>query len=294
MFSNIRCKISGTEFKRRLVDYGCFLLGSAFYAFGFCFFISPNHISPGGITGLAAIINYVLGLPTGFLIVLLNIPILFWGYKKIGKAFLFKTLAVTILTSVFIDLGTAILPGFRGDRFLAAIFGGAISGLGLSLVLLRGSTTGGVDVVAKILRIKYPYLSIGRLVLILDGFVILLAAICYREIETALFAVISIFVSGKIIDSVLYGADNGRLLFVITDFGQEIADAIFSKVHRGVTIIESSGGYSNKNSKTLLCAMKKSQVYKAIKTVRETDPNAFTIVTVAGGIFGSGFEKEEI
>lgn len=281
----------GAKLLEGITDYIFFLLGSAIYAFGFSFFIEPNHISPGGVTGIASIVNYFFGLPTGAVLFLLNIPILFFGFKKIGGKFLFKTLFVTALTSVFIDLFAKFLPAFYGERLLAAIFGGLLSGLGLALVMLRGGTTGGIDVIAVILRQKFPYLSVGRLILILDSIVITLAAFSYREIETALFAAIAIFVSIKVIDALLYGADKGRFIFIVTSKGNNVSKAIFQNIKRGVTVVPSYGGFALAKNQTLLCAVRQTEVNRAIQTIKTTDPDAFTVVTLTGGIFGRGFEQ---
>lgn len=285
-------KGSGTSVKRSIIDYIFFLLGSALYAFAFDFFIEPNNISPGGLTGLAAIINYLLFLPTGAVLFFLNIPVLLLGIKKLGRRVILRTLFVIAVTSFFIDAFNLFLPDFKGERLLAAIFGGALSGLGLSLVLLRGGTTGGVDIIAVVLRQKYPYFKIGRLVLILDSIVIALAAICYREIESALFAVVAIFISGYILDTMLYGSDKGRLLLVVTGKGKKVADAITQNLNRGVTVLNSYGAFENKESQTLMCALKVNEVDLAIKTISQNDPAAFTVVTVTGGIFGRGFEQK--
>lgn len=283
-------KRGGNAVKRSVIDYLFFLAGSALFAFGFAYFIEPNNISPGGLTGIAAIINYVLGLPTGAVLFCLNIPLLILGFKKMGSNFTIKTLFVTAVTSVLIDFFATILPEFKGERLLASIFGGALTGFGLSLVMLRGATTGGIDIIAVILKQKFPYLGIGRLVLILDSVVISLAAICYSEIESALFAVVTIFISGNLLDEMLYGSDKGRLVFIVTSKGGEVANAIFKNINRGVTILPSYGAYENKNNQTLICALKVNEVDNAIKTVSATDSEAFTVVTVTGGTFGKGFK----
>lgn len=283
-------KRSGIAVKKTIIDYIFFLAGSALYAFGFVFFIEPNNISPGGFTGIAAIINFLLGLPTGAVLFFLNLPVLVLGYKKMGGNFLVKTLFVTAVTSLLIDLFSTFLPDFNGDRLLAAIFGGALSGFGLSLVMLKGGTTGGIDIIAVVLKQKFPFLGIGRLVLILDSIVITLAAICYREIESALFAVVAIFISGNLLDAMLYGSDKGRLIFIVTNKGAQVANAIFKNINRGVTILPSYGAYENKDNQTLICALKVNEVDNAIKTVSVADPGAFTVVTVTGGIFGRGFK----
>ncbi len=286
-------KVSSSQLKKQLLDYGCFLLGAAFYAFAFCYFIKPNNISPGGITGIAAIFNTLFGTPTGLVLFLLNIPILWLGFHKIGGGFLIKTLVATLLTSVLIDVFTLILPTFRGERLLAALFGGVLAGVGFALVLLRGGTTGGVDIIAKVIRLKYPFFSMGRLILLLDGAVILLATLCYRDIETALYTVLSLFISSKVMDTVLYGADQGRLLFIITTKGKAMTTALFRSVGRGTTVVPSYGGFREEEKQMLLCAVRPQEVSRAMETVKNIDEQAFTVVTVAGGIFGYGFEKEK-
>lgn len=283
-------KRSRNAVKRSILDYIFFLAGSALYAFGFVFFIEPNNISPGGFTGIAAIINYLFDLPTGAVLFCLNIPVLLLGLKKMGGKFVIKTLFIISVISVLIDFFSALLPAFHGDRLIAAIFGGALSGFGLSLVMLRGATTGGIDIIAVALKQKFPFLGIGRLVLILDSIIITLAAICYKEIESALFAVVAIFISGNLLDAMLYGSDKGRLIFIVTNKGSQVSKAIFENLNRGVTILPSYGAFENKSNETLICALKVNEVDNALKTVSVTDPNAFTVVTVTGGIFGRGFK----
>lgn len=279
---------------KRMADYACFVLGSAFYAFGFCYFIQPNQISPGGVTGIAAILHVWFAAPTGLTLFLLNIPILALGFWKIGGAFIGKTLFVTATTSLLIDLFSTVLPVFEGERLLAAIFGGVLSGVGLAIVMLRGATSGGIDVIAKVLRLKYPYFTMGRLVLLLDGAVILLATLCYRDMETALFTVLSIFTSSKVMDSILYGADQGRLMFIVTTEKSDMERALFDSVHRGSTVLPAYGGYRGEARRMLVCAVRKQEVARAMQTVRQTDPAAFTVISVTGGIFGYGFEQRDV
>ena len=274
------------------LDMAAFMAGSALYSFSFCYFIEPNQISPGGITGIAAIINYVFSLPTGVMVFLLNLPVLIFGMKKIGGKFILKTIVVTIMISVMLDIFGIFVPEFSGDRLLAALFGGVLSGSGLALVMLRGATTGGVDVIAKIVRIKHPFLSMGRLILIMDGIVVLLAAVCYRNIETALFTVIELFASSKVIDAVLYGSDKGRMLIIITNNGEEVSNRLFKERKRGITLVPVKGGYLKKDRQMLICALRTQEAARAVATVKNTDPNAFTIVTLTGSILGYGFESD--
>ena len=183
-----------------------------------------------------------------------------------------------------------MFSGFKGERLLASVFGGALSGLGLSLVMLRGATTGGIDVIAKVIKGKYPFMSMGRLILILDGIVVALATILYKNIETALFTVISLFVGSKVIDAVLYGGEQSRLVVIVTSKADKMAQALFQSVGRGVTYVPALGGYSKNKTTMLLCAMRKQEVGRAINAIKECDISAFTVITLAGGVFGYGFE----
>lgn len=289
----VKSLFNGESLKDILVDLLFLVVGSVVFAFGVVYFVDPHKISPGGITGIATVINYLFPfLPIGILLLIFNVPIIFLGYLKVGGRFIFKTLFVTVISSLIIDLFDNYLPSYEGERLIAAIFGGVLIGLGLSLVMLRGGTTGGTDVLAKVMRIKYPYFSMGRLVLILDGIVVIVASITYRDLETALYSAITLFASSQMLDAVLYGSDAGRFLFIVTNKPEEISEAIFNATDRGVTILPAKGGYKNEQREVVLCALRKPEVDKAVKTVKVTDPDAFTIVTVTGGVFGEGFEKK--
>ncbi len=290
---SLKEELKSSSLNSILLDLLFFIFGSAIFSFGFVYFLDPHKISPGGVTGIAAIINYLLPvLSTGLVLLILNIPIIALGFWKVGGKFIIKTLFITVLNSVMIDLFIKFLPSYRGERLLAAIFGGVMVGIGLALVMLRGGTTGGTDVLAKVLRIKFPYFSMGRMVLALDGVVITLSAIAYSDLETALYSVVALFASSKILDAILYGSDTGKFLFIVTNKEKEVSKALFDATDRGVTIVPAKGGYKNEERQLLLCALRNQEVDKAVKTVKKTDSEAFTIVTVTGGVFGEGFEKK--
>lgn len=285
--------ILGGTVRDFLADLFFLALGSALYAFAFVYFIDPQRISPGGVTGIAAVINHSLPvLPTGAIIIAINIPILTLGFLKVGGKFIFKTIFVTLLSSSFIDIFARVLPTYQGERLVAALFGGVLIGLGLAFVMLRGSTTGGTDILAKVLRLKFPYFSMGRLMLFLDGIVIIIATFSYGDLETALYSAIYLVVHSYTLDTFLYGSDTGRLLFIVTNKAEEIATALFESINRGVTLLPAKGGYKNEQRQIILCAMRSQEVDKAVKTVKKTDADAFTVVTLTGGVFGRGFEKK--
>lgn len=282
-----------TTIKDISADFCLIFLGSALYSFAFVYFLDPNRISPGGITGMAAVINYIFPfLPTGTVLLALNIPIIFLGFFKIGGKFIIKTFYATTLVSFLINIFEKLLPEYKGERLLAAVFGGVFAGLGLAVVMLRGGTTGGTDVLAKVMRMRFPYFSIGRMVMALDGIVVLIAAVTYKDLETALYSAVTLFAASKMLDAVLYGFDTGKLLFIVTNKPKEVSAALFEAVCRGVTLVSCKGGYRNEDRSLLLCALRNQEVDKAVKTIKTTDNSAFTIVTATGGVFGEGFEKK--
>lgn len=268
-----------------------FLAGSVLYAVSVDMFTAPNEIAPGGLTGIGTMLNSLFGLPIGTVVLVLNIPLFIWGAVDMGWRFLGKTAAATVLVSVAIDLFAPFLPTYTGDKMLASIFGGIFMGVGLALIFIRGGTTGGTDLIARLLNRHTPQISIGKLILLVDMVVIIAAGIVYGNLESPLYAVISIFVSSKIIDALIYGTSlgTGKMMFIISDKNEEIADKIINNISRGVTKIKSVGGYSGAPREVLLCALSRSEVYKTYDVIRKIDPHAFIIVGEAGEISGEGF-----
>lgn len=278
------------KYRAALVDYFYYVAGAFIYAFGFFYFIESNRISPGGLTGLATVLHLWVPLPTSMLYFVLNVPVLLVGLFKIGGRFMVRTTIVTVLISVFMQLCSGLFNPFLGERLLAAFFGGMLSGLGIATVMLRGATTGGVDILAKLWQQKRPYFSMGRLLLIIDGGVALLSAVSYRDLQTLLYTAVEIFASSRVIDAVLYGEDRGRLLFIITNRPHEISTQIMQQLRRGVTMLSAVGAYIGTPGHVLLCALREPEVAKATQLVRRLDPGAFTVITVTGGVLGEGFE----
>lgn len=277
--------------KNSFSDYIIIALGAVIYAASVAVFTSQNNIAPGGLTGVATMLNYLFSLPIGAMIFVMNIPLFVWAFFDGGKGFLIKTIAGTALVSVFIDLLTPVLPAYKGDIMLAAIFGGAVSGLGLGLIFSRGGSTGGTDIIAVNINKRLPHISTGRLILLLDVIVLALAAIVYGNIESALYAGITIFVSVKVIDAVTYGTSrgNGKLIFIISDKFETISREIIQKLGRGVTLLDGTGAYTGKNKRIIMCAARPQQVVKITKGVKILDPNAFVVITTANSILGEGF-----
>lgn len=277
--------------KSFFIDLLYFIIGSIIYSVGVICLLSPNKISPGGVTGVATVLNFLFSFPIGTVVFLLNIPLLAIGLWKFGKEFILKTAMTTAVVSVVLDIGEIILPEFQMDLILASVFGGSFIGLGISLVMLRGSTTGGVDIVAKLINSRYPYLSVGRVMLFVDAVVVIFSSIVYKNIQSAFYSIISLYASSKIMDLMLYGADKGKIIYIISDQTQDIVSDILNIVNRGVTIIDVVGGYNKVARKMIMCTVRRNEVHSVYKCVRNADNNAFVVVAEAGEIFGTGFKK---
>lgn len=211
------------------------------YALSVNIFTAPNQIAPGGVTGVATLFNFAWGLPIGTMILVINLPLLIASWFRLGKAFTIRTLIVTVLSSVVIDAAAPFLPPFRGDRMLVALFGGVLAGAGLGLIYMRGATTGGTEVVARLLERKFRHIPIGRLILLVDALVVAASALVYRNVESALYAMVLIFVSTSLMDALVYGGDKGKMLLIMSKKEREIADAVLDRMERGVTMLNATG-----------------------------------------------------
>lgn len=267
--------------------------GSLIYAVSVNVFTAPNRIAPGGVTGMSIMINYIFHWPIGVLSLLLNIPIFIWAIVEIGYKLVGKTMVATVFVSVAIDLTAMIIPQYHGDHMLAAIFGGILEGIGLSLVFMRGGTTGGTDMIARLLGRHFRNVSMGKLMLAIDMTVVITSAVVYHSLESALYAVIAIFVSTRLIDTILYGTDigTGKLLFIMSEQNDAIAQDILTDMDRGVTVLKSRGAYSGREGEVLLCAVRRYEVFKVKDIVLSYDKNAFMIIGDAGEISGEGFRQ---
>ncbi len=286
-----RKKSGGHQFaKRTALDGGAYLLGSICYALSVNIFTAPNQIAPGGVTGASTLLNYLFHLPIGLMILVINIPLLLAAWRRLGKEFTVRTAVVTVLSSVIIDGAAPFLPAFRGDTILVALFGGVLAGAGLGLIYMRGATTGGSEIVARLLERKFRHIPIGRLILLVDAVVVGASAIVYRNVESALYAMVLIFVSSSVMDALVYGGDAGKMLLIMTKKEREVADRILAEMERGVTMLNATGAYTGDDRRVLLCAVRRSEVYKLRTLVADLDPDAFIIVASTDEVLGEGFK----
>lgn len=278
-----------SKFSEAFIKYAVITLGTAMYAVGFQIFLYPNAIIVGGVSGIAMIINMLTSLPVGVLTIIMNIPLFILAWRSFGSKFLVGSLVGMLLSSVFVDFLAMFSLDPTDDMLLACFIGGAVKGAGLGLVYYVGATTGGVDIVAKFARRKFPYINFGTIVLIMDCVIIIVFAIVFRKIESAMYAVIAMFITSKAIDLVLYGIDNSNVCYIISNESEQVVKAITDKLHRGVTILEGEGAYSHQNKQVLLCVVKRPQISDIRKMVKSIDENAFFIVTDAKNVYGRGF-----
>ena len=287
------------RFTELLKDAGCYLLGALIYAISVDVFTSPNNIVPGGITGISTVLHSFYGLPIGTMMLALNIPIFIAGLLVIGWKYIARTGLCLGLVSLAIDVLEPVLPKYTDDMVIASVFGGVCMGLALSLFFMRGGSTGGSDVVARILGKFFPSMTQGKIIVLIDIVIITAASIAFGKeggsveagLNAALYAVIALFVSSFALDRMLYGMNTGRQLFIITSRPDAVNSAIIEKVNRGTTIISGRGGYSGTQRDIIMCAVRNSEVYRVRSIVRSIDHSAFIIVGDASSILGEGFQS---
>ena len=272
-----------------ILQYAGILAASALYAAAIALFLDPNHLAPGGVSGIAIIINQLTQIPTGTLILIMNVPLMALGMWKLGFKFLLSTLVAVISSSIFTNLLAPYGP-LTTDPLLAACAGGALLAVGMGLLFKLGATSGGTDILIRVIKLKYKHLKTGSLFLITDCCVIAASALVFRNVDLALYAAIATILSSFCLDLVLYGRDEDKLVYLITDHEKAIANRLLEELEIGVTYLQGQGAYTRDNKKVILCAMAKRLLPRVQEIAMEEDPCAFLIVTSASEIFGEGFK----
>lgn len=267
------------------------VLGSALFAAGFAFFLQPNDLSSGGISGLALILVELLQFGSvGTVSILINLPLFILGGVKIGKRFFVGSLIGMLLSSLLIDGFTALhLPAV--EPVIAMVYGGVLCGLGVGIVFMAGTSTGGSDIVVRLLKLKYRNVPIGQISLTFDALVVLLTGIVFRDMNKALYTGITVFLCGKMVDAVVYRFDYSKVALIISKEYESIAKEIGDKLDRGATFLHGEGSYSGEKTKVVLAAVKKQQITELKELVMALDPNAFVIVQEAHQVLGDGFHR---
>lgn len=260
------------------------------YAVGISMFLDPNNLAPGGLTGAAVILTRIIPITLGTLIVIMNIPIMILGAWKFGARFTLSTLYTLVVSSAFMEVFERMGYVITHDKILAALVGGTLMGAGMGLCLRMETTTGGIDIIIKVLRQKYRQVKSGEMYLIIDGLILAAAALYFKDIEVSMYAGVAIVVSTYILDKVLYGSDEAKLVYIVSNKRKIIATRMMVELNMGVTLIEGKGAYNMENTEVIMCVMHKQNLTKVRNLVSEVDPEAFMIVSSATEVFGEGFK----
>ena len=285
--SDKRSKIIGT-----ILKYIWAIFGVAVYSFAIVFFIRPASIPVGGVSGISLILNNLFNWQMGIVILSLNVPLMLIAYKFWGKQFVASTLICIVANSVFVDVFTATLPTYGGDIYLSILYGGVLMGAGMGIVVNAGCTMGGTEIISKLIS-KKTDISFGNCNLISAAIIIGAAAICYRNVDSALYAVVAQFVSSRVIDFILHGAIQSDAIFIITEKPEELSHELMSKLGHGVTAVKGKGMYFGTDRYLLICIVHRNQTAEIKNLINTTDPSAFVILTAAKEVYGKDFQHYE-
>lgn len=267
------------------ITVACFIYGA-----GISLFIDPNNLAPGGFTGLSVILNRVIPVETGTLYLLLNIPVVFLGIWKFGLKFTASTLYAIFFVSVATNTLGRLEPVTR-QPVLGAAFGGAFIAVGMGFVFRNSATTGGIDIIIKILRQKLPHLKTGTMMLMIDAVIVGLSGLVFGNMDSVLYSIMAAASTSKVLDIVLYGHDEAKLIYIISDKSEAITLRLLEEVAIGVTLLKGNGAYENKEKKIVMCVVKKQMAHKVEMVVKEEDASAFMIITDAAEIYGEGYKS---
>lgn len=281
---------SNQEVYIRLLAYGQILLGCVIGGMAYPMFLVPNAIAPGGLTGVATILNYFFRWPVGTVSFILNVPLFFIGWRSMGRIFAFRSLVATVLFSLCIDM--LPLPSVSSDPLLSSLYGGVLLGIGLGFIMRGGATTGGTDMVASMVHHRFPFVSTGAFLFGIDFLVVLAAGLCIG-ISEALYAFICIYVCAKAVDMVMLGFTADKACFIISSRWEQVADRILHQMERGATILKATGAYSRQEHPVVMCVVARHEVSRLKTIVKQEDPAAFMFITEAHEALGEGFSKLE-
>lgn len=280
-----------SNFRKKFSWVVATILGSALFAFGFSCFLLPNDVSTGGISGLALVVVELLGGGSvGSLSVLINLPLFLIAGLKIGKRFFFGSLTGMLCSSVLID-AFALIPMPATEPLIGALYGGVLCGLGLGAVFAAGASTGGSDIVVRLLKLRYRDVPIGQISMCFDAMVAAITGIVFKDLNKALYTGVTVFLCGKVMDAVVYRFDYSKVALIMTREHQKIAEAINNRLDRGATFLHGEGSYTHQEMMVVLTAVKRQQITELKELVMDIDPAAFVIVQEAHQVLGDGFSR---
>ena len=275
-----------------LIDLLFTVVGTALVGFSLSMFTVPNDIAPGGVSGLATALAYITPIRVSVWTLMMNIPLMIAAWRRLGLRAIFFTLIATLLLSVFIEVGTRYLPQYTSDTLVASLMGGVVTGLGMGMLFIRGVSTGGTDLLALILKKLLPNLPTGMLLMFVDATVVLIAAVIFRDFDVAIYSAITIYVFSKVIDTLTQGVDYAKVIYTVTQRGEEIVQALNEHTDRGSTLIPAFGGYTGEGKQIVMTVTRRSVVAQTLRLIRQTDPKSFTFVMDSTEVHGEGFRAD--
>ena len=276
--------------KESLYQYAVITLGALVLALGQLVFIKPLHIPLGGVSGVALVVNYLWKLPIGLVSIVLNLPLFVLGWRTMGREFFYKTVYATVVNSIFLDILDPILPAFPVEMLLAALYGGIVMGAGYGLLFRAGGTSGGIDIVSKGLNGQKD-IPVGTTNFIINIFVIIGSAAIYGNPDSALYALVTSYVSSVVIDKMVYGMDAQKSALIITGKPVEVSRGIMEQLHRGVTAMEGVGMYTGDKRTVLLCAVRRHETGTLKRIILQEDAHAFMLISNTNEVFGTNFKR---
>lgn len=274
-----------------VLDIVIILAGTIVYSLSVVIFIQPLKLPLGGVTGIALILNYLWHLPTGVMIIIMNIPLFLLSFRFLGRRFFAYTLVANLVSSTMLDVWgiLGIIPTFEGEPLLGALYGGLFMGAGIGIIFSRGATTGGSDILSKIIQRRTGH-SVARINLLINAVVIVVASVVYQSVEAALYAMIIQYVNSVTIDAILTGMDNSSTALIITHDPEGVAQTVLTNLHRGVTMLTGTGMYTRSPRATLLCVVRGPEVTVLKRMIMQQDPDAFLIMLTTREVLGKGFK----
>lgn len=276
--------------KKMIRKYFVITLAAILFGMGISLFIDPNNLAPGGVSGLSIILSRIFPVQPGTLFLVLNLPIMFLGAWKFGTKFIVSTLYATLMVSASTNLFEKLEP-FTKNPLLGGVFGGSLVAIGIGWVLRAGATTGGTDIIVKCMKQRKPYIKTGTIFLGVDAVIIGIGGIVFGNVETVLYSVISAAVTSRVLDIVLYGRDEAKMIYIISNAADRITERILKELNIGVTHLSGTGAYKKEEKQIILCAVRKHSAYKVEEIVKEEDSSAFMIISSATEIFGEGYKS---
>ena len=274
----------------RLMDWSFDILGALIQAVGVWCFIEPCRIAPGGASGIALLLNYLIHIPVGTLTLLVNIPLLIASWMLLDRKMTVRTIRTVVIMTVCLDYVIApIMSQYVGDRLISSAFGGILVGAGMALIFMRGSTTGGGDILAKLLQKRFPWMQTGYAIMVIDLVIISLSIPVFGGLEDALYGIISMVCTTQTIDALLYGMNKGTMVLIASRHNRQIADEIMATLGRGTTFFKSVGGYSRKEGETLMCSVDRKQFHAVKSIIDKWDRGAFVVASETKEVYGEGF-----